>query len=392
MNKVVFFYFVVLQSMFILAQKNIATKNEIGLYELNESGASYFANLSLDCAKNDLEHYIYRLYPQVKKLDTEQNYRVYPSLTNLKNQPSPKDVWPSFYGCFDWHSSVHNHWCLIKLLKNFPNIPEAQEIKNKLSQSFDVRNLKVELEFLQNGNEFGYFEFPYGQSWMLKIADELKSWNNENAKIWLNNLKPLLDHIEKTHLKYWSTMYPETLVYGSHESPSMGLSFAYDYAVSFDRNDLKKLIEKTAKKYYLDYGYYDLRLEPIDYDFMSGGLLTIDLMRKILSKNKLIKWINSFSPELLDIDKAEEVLMIKKEDTHDGMAAHWDGFHLNRIWCLNGLMKSLDNKLNNDLEQLWIKKMNAMWDYAQLSIGKGNYDIDHWLSSFSVFALMGYED
>jgi hypothetical protein len=54
-------------------------------------------------------------------------------------------------------------------------------------------------------------------------------------------------------------------------------------------------------------------------------------------------------------------------------------------------MKSLnENDLNPELRSKWISGMNSMWDYAQESIGKGNYDIDHWLSSFSVFALMGY--
>jgi hypothetical protein len=47
--------------------------------------------------------------------------------------------------------------------------------------------------------------------------------------------------------------------------------------------------------------------------------------------------------------------------------------------------------LDEATKAAWVTNMNAMWDYAQESIGKGNYDIDHWLSSFSVFALIGYE-
>ena len=74
------------------------------------------------------------------------------------------------------------------------------------------------------------------------------------------------------------------------------------------------------------------------------------------------------------------------------MEAHWDGFHLNRIWCLNGALSSLpQGALDDEVKVLWHQHMNAMWDYAQESIGKGNYDVDHWLSSFSVFALMGYK-
>ena len=98
-------------------------------------------------------------------------------------------------------------------------------------------------------------------------------------------------------------------------------------------------------------------------------------------------------PELLDEEKAQNVMNIKKTSKHDEYESHWDGYHLNRIWCLNGLLKSLESQnLNPELTSIWIKNMNVMWDYAQESIGIGNYDIDHWLSSFSVFALLGYEE
>ena len=85
-------------------------------------------------------------------------------------------------------------------------------------------------------------------------------------------------------------------------------------------------------------------------------------------------------------------MLIKKVEKHDEYESHWDGYHLNRIWCLNGLLISLDQKvIKPELRNAWTTNMNDMWDYAQKSIGVGNYDIDHWLSSFSVFALIGYD-
>jgi len=55
------------------------------------------------------------------------------------------------------------------------------------------------------------------------------------------------------------------------------------------------------------------------------------------------------------------------------------------------MLKSLPKSaLSEPVKTKWHKSMNEMWDYAQQSIGKGNYDVDHWLSSFSVFALSGY--
>jgi hypothetical protein len=133
--------------------------------ESSDSGASYFAKLSLQCAEKPSPHF-YEKY--------KEHYEIVDSTTS-------KDLWPSFYGCFDWHSSVHNHWCMVKLLKNHPSIPEAALIRTRLNEAFSEENIKYEANFLSQ-NEEGYFEFPYGQSWFLKLADELKSWNDQDAK------------------------------------------------------------------------------------------------------------------------------------------------------------------------------------------------------------------
>ena len=368
---------------------------EDGRYTLSPEGASYFAKLSLECTGKAAPHFIERVYENRYKwrfVDSVSGKDYWPALRGLEQEPSAKDLWPSFYGCFDWHSSVHNHWCLVKLLKSYPYIDEAQAIREKLQLSFSPENIVKELSFVQN-NEFGLFEFPYGQSWLLKVADELAGWEDPDAKVWFKNIAPLVEYIAGAHKWYWVNVTPEKIVSGSHDSPSMGLAFAYDYAVTFKDDELKEIVVSTALKYYKSYGYKDLSKEPLDYDFMSGGLLVTDIMRKILPPKKLKKWLGKYAPELLNEKQVSKVMQIKKTDKHDEYESHWDGYHLNRIWCLNGLLISLNiKKMKPELKTQWVQGMNAMWDYAQESIGKGNYDIDHWLSSFSVFALIGYED
>ena len=357
----------------IFSQATLVVTNDFGLYELSDNGASYFAKISLNCTESPSPHY----------------YEKYKEYHKIVDSTTSKDIWPSFYGCFDWHSSVHNHWCLIKILKNHPNIPEAKEIKKRLEIAFSTENIAYEYLFLSQ-NEQGYFEFPYGQSWFLKLADELKNWNDPVAKKWLIQINPLLKFIEENHLKYWANT-PKVKISGSHDSPALGISFALDYSRSFGKKKLEKELTKAAKKYYLNVENAPISMEPIEYDFMSGSLLIADLMRKVLPKNKYAKWLLKFTPELFDIKLVEQALKINKIEAHDGYESHWDGFHLNRIWCLNGMLKSLPKSaLSEPVKTKWHKSMNEMWDYAQQSIGKGNYDVDHWLSSFSVFALSGY--
>ena len=57
---------------------------------------------------------------------------------------TPKEMHPAFYGCFDWHSSVHGHWMLIKLLKEFPGSSVEQRIREKLNQNLTAENLAAE--------------------------------------------------------------------------------------------------------------------------------------------------------------------------------------------------------------------------------------------------------
>jgi len=393
-NLFLFAFFGVTLSSYAQNQSIVEFKDD-GRYNLSAEGASYFANLSLECTGKSEPHFIKRVYKKRyiwKYVDTISGKDYWPSLRNLNKEPSPEELWPSFYGCFDWHSSVHNHWCLVKLLKSYPNLPEADAIRERLKNSFKAENITAELDFLQN-NEYGLFEFPYGQSWLLKVADELSSWDDPDARVWLQNISPLTDYIANAHIWFWRHVTPENLISGSHDSPSMGLAFAHDYAIAFGAKELQKVVDSTAIKFYLKNGYKSLSAEPLGYDFMSGGLLVTDIMRKVLSPRKLKKWLKTFAPELLDKKRVNDVMAIKKTDKHDEYEAHWDGYHLNRIWCLNGLLISLDPKdIDNELRNVWVQNMNAMWDYSQKSIGKGNYDIDHWLSSFSVFALLGYEE
>jgi hypothetical protein len=345
-----------------------------GRYTLSEAGASYFAQLSLDCTNKPNPHYYYNVLRQPGDTQT------------------PEDLWPAFYGCYDWHSAVHNHWALIKLLKTYPQIPEAAAIREKLNQSFTEDNINREFLYFQNNKEQYIFEFPYGQGWLLKVAEELQTWNDPDAQRWLENLAPLHKLCAAAAQVIWKDI-DEVNLSGSHDAPSLNLSFALDYARAFGDEDLLKVVLKASKKFYGKMTKAPLRAEPFEYDFMSASLLVTDLMRKVYDQETYVKWLKNFAPGLTDATSVAKDLQIKKTDKHDGYESHWDGYHLNRIWCLNGMLQSLPaESLDATTKAIWVKSMNDMWDYAQESIGKGNYDIDHWLSSFSVFALIGYQD
>ncbi len=359
----------------VFAQQSLLEQDEDGGLTLSRAGASYFAELSLSCTGKKSPHFIERY------------------ATDEASVRKPEDIWPSFYGCYDWHSAVHNHWALVKLLKTFPDIPEAERIRARLDQSFDPENIRAELAFFKRNQEpasniSSEFEFPYGQSWLLKVADELLRWEDTTAQRWYSQLKPLSDYFAQRYIDVWPSVNRPTYT-GEHGTSSMGISFALDYARSSRNKKLEQEMIIKARQFYGHLKGYDLTKEPIGFDFMSKGLLVCDLMRKVYEPVAFHKWMRGYVPGLFDVNKIDEVLVIKEQEDHAGMEAHWDGFHLNRIWCLNGVLKSMP--VPTKIKVAWRSKQLAMWNYAQQSIGRGNYDIDHWLSSFSVFALLGYE-
>jgi Protein of unknown function (DUF2891) len=341
-----------------------------GTLLLSDAGASYFAKLSLDCTGKPYPHYYYE------------------TLEKAEDLKAPDKQFPSFYGCFDWHSGVHNHWALVKLLKNYPKIAEAKAIKDKLEMSFDAKNILVEIEYLKKHEEQS-FEFPYGRSWLLKVADELARWNDPLAKKWLKNLMPLCDYIVADYMIVWPRI-PKATYTGDHYASSLGISFALDYAITMKNDSLKNVLLEAANGFYSGVKKFPLVKEPFGYDFMSAGLLITDLMRKVLPQKEYVDWLKAFSPDMFTTDGVKKVFAVEKKETHTGYASHWDGFHLNRIWCINGMLQSIPtNTLSPEVKKAWQASQKEMWDYAQTSIGKGNYDVDHWLSSFSVYALTG---
>src|SRR5437667_2940832 len=122
-------------------------------------------------------------------LNSEQDVRV------------PRALHPAFYGCYDWHSSVHGHWMLVRLLRRFPELPERREIRTALAEHLTAKNLQVEADYFTRPNSQA-FERTYGWAWLLKLAEELHGWDDPNAKEWSRNLRPLADAIVARYLAF----------------------------------------------------------------------------------------------------------------------------------------------------------------------------------------------
>lgn len=302
-------------------------------------------------------------------------------LGNDSDLSSPKELHPAFYGCFDWHSAVHGHWMLVRLLKKFPNLTHADSIRNKLKQNISKENILLELEYFNRPTEKSY-ERTYGWAWLLKLAEELKTWDDNLGKELSENLQPLTNLIVKRYLDFLPKLnYPIRV--GEHTNTAFGLTFAWDYANSCQQNELKNLIEQRAKDFYLKDKNCPISWEPSGYDFLSPCLEEADIMRRVLPKAEFEKWFSDFLPQLLD--ESFELETGKVSDRKDGKLVHLDGLNFSRAWCLMGIASKIEN--NQSLKNIAYQHI----EFAIPNIIDGSYEGEHWLASFALFALLSQE-
>ena len=296
---------------------------------------------------------------------------------------SPQELFPAFYGCFDWHSSVHGHWVLVKLLKLAPEHPEAVRIREALHRHLTPENLRREVEFFSTpGNRS--FERMYGWAWFLRLAAELHTWEDEQGKQWREALRPLeLLLIERT-LDYLPKLsFP--IRTGVHPNTAFAMSELLDYARIVDRPDLAVMVARRAKDYYLADRDYPDHYEPSGEDFFSPGLCEADLMRRVLSAEEFVEWLQGFLPRLDQAASSPMLTPVEVPDVTDGKLVHLAGLDLSRAWCLRGIASALpaEHPHRAELESLARAHLEKGLGY----VTSGHYEGEHWLATFAVYAI-----
>lgn len=328
--------------------------------ELTLEQANRLAELPLKCMHNE--------YPN----------KLSQALGSAEEMGTPKELHPAFYGCYDWHSAVHGHWMLVRLLKTFPDLEKQELIRQKLQENISAEKISLELAYFMRSSEKS-FERPYGWAWLLKLAEELHTWDEPFARNLEHNLQPLTDYIVFKFMDFLPRLHYPVRV-GEHSNTAFGMSFAYDYAVATGNEDLEQLIEKRARDFFFADKNGPIEWEPSGYDFLSPCLEEADIMRKVLNKDEFAVWLNGFLPQLAD--KNYHLAPGIVSDRTDGKLVHLDGVNFSRAWCLYDIAETSENY--HHLRNL----ANEHIAYSLGNITDGDYMGEHWLASFALYALM----
>lgn len=332
---------------------------------LDESTAETWAKLVLDGVDTEFPNKLSLVYSNADQIRT------------------PRENFPAFYGCFDWHSSVHGHWVLVRLLKRYPQIESAPKIRETLARHLTAKNLKQEAGFFAL-DEQKTFERMYGWAWFFRLAMELDDWDDSDGRQWRNNLRPL-----ETILLDRAQAYLPLLTFpirtGQHPDTGFALGQILDYARAMKLDGLESQVIRRAKEFYAGDISYPVQYEPSGHDFFSSCWNEADLMRRVLTNDEFETWLAAFVPRLGVQLTDGTISPVPVSDVTDPKIVHLAGLNLNRAWCLRSVASSLDE--SHPLRETLTRSAAAHLQSGLGYINSGHYEGDHWLATFGLYAV-----
>jgi hypothetical protein len=330
---------------------------------LDDATAERFAHVALEN--------IVRQYP----------YKVDHMMVEASDLSEPADMHPVFYGSYDWHSSVHMHWLLVRLLVLRPSLPIAGRIRETLDVQLRPEAIATELAYFQRPSS-QTFERPYGWAWMLRLQAELGTLatRDSQAAAWAATCAPLADCLAQRLIDYIDVAdFP--IRTGTHFNSAFALVMALFYARSDQHPALRKAIVRRAHRWFGHDRRYPARYEPGGDEFLSGGLVEAVLMRQVMDDCAFGDWWEMFSPGQAEL--ATWLTPVTVTDRTDPKMSHLDGLNLSRAWC----WRLLGSALPSDLQPFAVR---AWSDHLEASLPQaidGHYVATHWLATFALLAL-----
>jgi hypothetical protein len=333
------------------------------MFDINTAGR--FASLALAC--------VHKEYPN----------KISHSLNGDADVAPPRKLTPAFYGCYDWHSSVHGHWLLVRLLRTFPNAGFAPSARDALRQSLTADNIAQEAAYLQAEGRAS-FERPYGLAWLLQLVAELREWDDPEARVLAANLRPL-EQAAMGRLNDWLPKLSYPVRIGEHAQTAFALGLMLDYARTTGEAKFADLLMSKARQFFLRDKDCPLAYEPSGEDFLSPCLGEADAMRRVLPSADFARWLREFLPQISEARNDIWLEPVVSPDPSDPKLAHLDGLNLSRAWMLEGIASGLPN---DDRRLPMIMAAAEKHSNAGLAAVTGkHYEGGHWLGSFAVYLV-----
>jgi hypothetical protein len=295
--------------------------------------------------------------------------------------PAIRELHPAFHSSFDWHSCVHMHWLLVRLLSGWPDAVDAAQIREALDENLTPGALAAEAAYLRSAPSF---ERPYGWAWALLLAAAVATSPDPAAKRWADAIEPLADAVEDLTVD-WLQQSALPVRHGVHSNSAFALSLIIEAAGTLGREDLVAACRAKSRTWFLEDRDYPLGWEPSGEDFLSPAFTEADLMRRVLPAEEFPAWLDAFLPGLANGDTPLEPVPVRYPV--DGRQGHLQGLNLSRAWQLSELSTALPP---GDTRQPVLRAAaDRHLEQSLPAVVSGDFVHDHWLATFAYLALGG---
>jgi hypothetical protein len=334
---------------------------------MDPAAAARFAGLALKCLHAEYPNHLSHT------LDGDADAR------------PPHVLNPAFYGCYDWHSDVHGHWLLVRLLRLMPDAPFAAAARAELSRSLTPANIAGEVAYLERADRAS-FERPYGLAWLLELSAELRSWQDPQAQQWAGVLRPL-ETEAAARLKSWIPKLHYPIRVGEHDQTAFSFGLIWDWAGIAGDAQMRSVLGDAARRFYLSDRHCPIDYEPSGEDFLSPCLAEADFMRRVQGPPEFGRWLSGFLPGIPRQAGSPWLQPGVVTDRADPKLAHIDGLNLSRAWMLEGMAHGLEA---GDRRIPVLRALAASHREAALPAVTGeHYEGGHWLGTYAVYLTSG---
>jgi hypothetical protein len=333
--------------------------------KLDAAAAQRFAGLALKCLHLEYPNHISHT------MDSDADAR------------PPRELNPAFYGCFDWHSDVHGHWLLVRLLRSMPDAPFAAQARAEIDRSLTPEHIAGEVAYLKRAGRAS-FERPYGLAWLLTLAKELRGWDDPQGKKWSAALTPL-EAEAASRFKTWIPKLHYPIRIGEHDQTAFSFGLIWDWAAVTGDAEMRAILTDAAHRFYANDRNCPLAYEPSGEDFLSPCLGEADFMRRVEGPAAYGAWLSKFLPGILRAAGGDWLAPGIVTDRADPKLAHIDGLNLSRAWMLEGVARGLPA---GDPRVRVLEAAAAKHRAAALPEVTGeHYEGGHWLGTFAVYLV-----
>jgi hypothetical protein len=330
---------------------------------LDEPAAASFAALALKCLHEEYPNHISH------------------TLARDADAKPPRELTPAFYGCYDWHSDVHGHWLLVRLMRLFPGADFVPAARAAVGQSLTPEHIAGEVAYLRQEDRAS-FERPYGLAWLLALAAELRRWDDSDARGWSTTLQPL-ETEAATRLENWAGKLHYPIRVGEHDQTAFSFGLVWDWAGVAQDAQMRSVLASAARRFYYADRACPLNYEPSGEDFLSPCLGEADFMRRVLAPKEYATWLSGFLPDIPKNARKPWLEPAVVTDRADPKLAHTDGLNLSRAWMLEGMMRGLPP---SDRRLAALRACAQLHREAALpNITGEHYVGGHWLGTFAVY-------